>query len=243
MDFSRFTTLTFDCYGTLIDWETGILAELRPWASRNGLAVPDETLLEHFGAREAEVEAQQPSWPYPEILAEVHRRLARQYGVPADAAAAVAFGRSVGRWPAFSDSPDALRYLKQHFRLVILSNVDRASFALSNERLGVAFDAVFTAQDIGSYKPDPANFAYLLAHLADAGVRADQVLHVAQSLFHDIAPAKALALATVWVNRRHARSGPGATPRPEQAPVPDAEVGSLAEFTDWHRRWRAGSPG
>lgn len=242
MEFSRFTTLSFDCYGTLIDWEAGILAELRPWLSGHGRAVADESLLEHFGALESDLEAAHPAWPYPEVLKEVHLRLAQRYGLPVDAAAATAFGRSVGRWPAFADSAAALQYLKRHFRLVVLSNVDRASFAESNARLGVAFDHVFTAQDIGTYKPNTANFRYLLGRLAAEGVSADQVLHVAQSLFHDIAPAKALGLAAIWVNRRRGKAGAGATPVPAQAPVPDAEVGSLGELADWHRRWQAGPP-
>jgi 2-haloalkanoic acid dehalogenase type II len=230
MDLSGVTTLGFDCYGTLIDWETGILAELRPWARQHGFTAGDEALLEAFAAVEATVQRETPSALYRDVLGETHRRLAERLGAPSDAAAARDFGRSVGRWPAFPDSPAALARLAQRYRLVILSNVDRESFAQSNERLGVRFAHVFTAQDIGSYKPDPANFEYLLGNLAAVGVDRHAILHVAQSLFHDIEPARRLGLATCWVNRRRGKSGWGATPAPAGAVKPDLEVADLAEL-------------
>jgi putative hydrolase of the HAD superfamily len=230
MDLSGITTLGFDCYGTLIDWEAGILAELRPWARQHGFAAGDEALLEAFASVEATVQRETPSALYRDVLAETHRRLAERLGAPLDDAAARDFGRSVGRWPAFPDSPAALARLAQRYRLVILSNVDRESFAQSNERLGVRFAHVFTAQDIGSYKPALANFEYLLANLAAVGVDRHAILHVAQSLFHDIEPARRLGLATCWVNRRRGRSGWGATPAPAGAVKPDLEVADLAEL-------------
>jgi 2-haloacid dehalogenase len=143
----------------------------------------------------------------------VHGRLARSWGVAEPSGEAVRFGASIGDWPAFPDTVDALRVLKQHYRLVILSNVDRHSFRQSNARLGVEFDAIHTAQDIGSYKPDPRNFAYLIEHVAVNGVRRGQILHVAQSLFHDHAPANAAGLASAWIDRR-AGEGWGATSAP-----------------------------
>jgi len=162
-DVTTFNTLTFDCYGTLIDWECGILAELRPWVDRHGRRdLDDNTLLETFGTIEAACEAETPAKLYPEILAEVHRRLADKWNIKAGPDEAAEFGQSVGRWPAFADSAASLQYLKRHYKLVILSNVDRASFARSNEKLGVAFDRILTAQDIGSYKPSLRNFEYAL---------------------------------------------------------------------------------
>jgi 2-haloalkanoic acid dehalogenase type II len=230
MDLNGFTTLSFDCYGTLIDWETGLLAELRPWASRHGVTLADEALLEAFGPLEAEVQRQVPTALYPEVLAEVHRRLAARLGAPADEEAARRFGASVGHWPAFSDTPAALSRLAHRYRLAILSNVDRDSFARSNERLGVTFDFVFTAQDIGSYKPARANFDYLVTRLGAAGIARGAILHVAQSLFHDIQPARTAGLATCWVNRRRGKAGHGATPAPAGVAMSDIEVADLAQL-------------
>ena len=232
-----FSTLTFDCYGTLIDWERGILAELRPWAERHGRGgLSDDRILETFGAIEAACEAETPQALYPQILAEVHRRLAREWDIAASQDEAEGFGQSVGRWPAFPDSAEALAYLKRHYKLVILSNVDRASFARSNEKLGVAFDLVVTAQDVGAYKPSLRNFEHALAEIAGRfGIGKEKVLHTAQSLFHDHVPARQAGLATMWINRRKAQGGWGATPPPAGAPTPDFEVASMAELAALHR--------
>lgn len=235
MNLADFQALTFDCYGTLIDWETGILNELRPWLAAHGKTLDDDRILESFGAAESAAEAATPAKLYPDILADVVRALGRRWNIPVSAAEAGEFGRSVGRWPAFPDSAEALRYLKRHYKLVILSNVDRASFAASNEKLEVAFDLVVTAQDVGSYKPDPRNFRRLLRELARLGVGQAQVLHTAQSRFHDIAPAQALGLATMWINRRKGRAGAGATPAVPSTVKSDLEAASMAEFVRLHR--------
>jgi 2-haloacid dehalogenase len=233
-----FSTLTFDCYGTLIDWERGILAELRPWAARHGIRADDDTLLTAFGEAEVSCEAATPGKLYPAILGDVLAQLAERWNASLEPQEAAAFGASVGRWPPFPDSVEALQYLKGHFKLVIISNVDRASFAKSRERLGVAFDRVITAEDVGSYKPNKRNFEFALADIATAlGVEKPQVLHVAQSIFHDVIPAKSLGIATMWINRRKGRPGWGATPPPRvdaEAMRPDFEVASLAEFATLH---------
>jgi 2-haloalkanoic acid dehalogenase type II len=235
-----FNTLTFDCYGTLIDWERGIRAELRPWADAGGREdLGDDTMLESFGKVEAVCEAETPGKLYPEILEEVHRRLAALWGIASKVEEAAAFGRSVGSWPAFADSAASLQYLKRYYKLVILSNVDRVSFAKSNEKLGVAFDRIITAQDVGSYKPDRRNFEYALADLERSlSVRKADILHTAQSLFHDIVPAKAAGLETMWINRRKATGGFGATPAPEAkgaAATPGFEVAGMADFVALHQ--------
>lgn len=242
---SEFTTLTFDCYGTLIDWEAGILAELRPWAGARGLALSDDALLEVFGTTEAAVEADHPTHRYPQILEEVLRRLSSRFQAITGDDAVRDFGQSVGRWPAFPDSPAALAYLKQHYKLVILSNVDHASFARSNARLGVEFDRIITAQDVGSYKPDLRNFRHMLDDVQRTlGTAPHQILHTAQSIFHDVVPAKSLGLATMWINRRKALGGGwGATPAPSvggDATTPDYEAGSMEEFAARHRIETAG---
>jgi 2-haloalkanoic acid dehalogenase type II len=233
MRLGDFDALTFDCYGTLIDWEQGILAELKPWATSTGLS--DDAILEAFGAEESSCEAATPDRPYPGVLADVYRALGRRWGLKTNEIAPIAFGGAVGRWPAFPDSAASLAYLKQHFKLVILSNVDHSSFARSNAKLQVDFDLVVTAQDVGSYKPDRRNFERLLTELATLGIAQERTLHVAQSLFHDIVPAKAIGLKTVWVNRRKGRPGGGATPPASGDATPDLEVASMAELADRHR--------
>ncbi len=245
-DITTFKVLTFDCYGTLIDWERGILDALGAWARTGGIPAADDAKLEAFGETESQVEAETPRVLYPEILQEVLRRLGRRWGTPVTPAQAIEFGRSVRNWAAFPDSPEALRYLQKHYKLVILSNVDHDSFAHSKRKLGVTFDLVLTAQDIGSYKPDLRNFEYALAHVKAAfGVDRDGILHVAQSVFHDIVPARTIGLHTVWVNRRKAVGGGwGATPAPQTSgqPVrPDVEVSSLQELAARHQSMLRGS--
>ncbi|NKE44040.1 haloacid dehalogenase type II [Roseomonas frigidaquae] len=215
MQLSDFRILTFDCYGTLIDWEGGIHAALQPLLASAGTAIGREAALQAFARLEADQEALTPDMIYSDLLAEVHRRLAREWNVPMDEAAHRRFGASVPDWPAFPDSAEALAYLKRHFKLVILSNVDRTSFAGSNRRLGVEFDAIYTAQDIGSYKPSDRNFTYMLEKLAALGHGKGEILHTAQSLFHDHAPARRAGLATAWIDRRHDQDGWGATPPAE----------------------------
>ena len=234
MRLSDFKALTFDCYGTLIDWETGIYAALQPLRTAGADRQPRRA-ARMFGRIENDLEAQAPRHdlrrpargdPPPHGRRTRHRHAG---------AAHRQFGASVPDWPAFADSPAALQYLAQHYKLVILSNVDRESFKGSNKRLGVTFDAVYTAQDVGSYKPDLANFRYMLDHLADHGLQPGDILHTAQSLFHDHVPAKRLGLTTAWIDRRHLLEGWGAT-----NPAPDAKYDvrftSLAELAEAHRQ-------
>jgi 2-haloacid dehalogenase len=235
MKLSDFAALTFDCYGTLIDWEQGLLNELTPWITRHGLTISDGEILQTFASLEPKHQAQTPDRPYPQVLQAVYLDLAAHWRIPASDDEALAFGNSVGRWPTFADTAPSLQYLRHHYKLVILSNVDRASFAESNKKLGVSFDRIITAQDVGSYKPDPRNFSRLIATLDEMGVSKSRILHTAQSLFHDIVPAKAAGLATVWVNRRRGKPGGGATATPSQSVSPDLEVASLAEFVRLHQ--------
>ena len=221
LDFARYTHLTFDCYGTLIDWERGILAALRPVLDRHGIALSDDELLERYGELEAAAEAGAYR-PYREILATVLDGFGARLGFAPSAAERAAFADSVGDWPTFPDTVEALRALASRYKLVILSNIDDDLFARSAQRLQTDFADVITAQQIGSYKPNPRNFRFALNRL---GVPTDRVLHVAQSLFHDIVPAKAFGLTTVWVNRRHDHPGSGATPA--ATATPDLEVPDL----------------
>jgi 2-haloalkanoic acid dehalogenase type II len=227
-----YRVLSFDCYGTLIDWESGILTHLRPWLGDRGIEASDEEILQAYGRAEASQETETPDAPYPQILSAVHERLTGHWGIDPDASAAAEFAGSVGRWPSFADSSAALTELKQRYRLVILSNVDRASFAQSEQRLGTRFDAVYTAEDIGSYKPDPANFQYLLEAEQASGYRREDIIHVGQSLYHDHVPAAAAGLATCWIQRSSPAGEHGAARPPGGEARVDYHFRSLAELVE-----------
>jgi 2-haloalkanoic acid dehalogenase type II len=236
MKLTDFSVLTFDCYGTLIDWESGIYTALQPLLSKLKTPLSRDAALETFARHESAQEEETPAMVYSELLATVHRRLAKEWAVAASEEEHRRFGHSVPDWPAFPDSSAALQYLKQHYKLVILSNVDRESFAASNRRLGVAFDAIYTAQDIGSYKPNPANFRYMLEHLEKLGYGKPQILHTAQSLFHDHAPAKRFGLASAWIDRRHDQGGGwGATMPPPDGAAYDFRFPSMEALASAHR--------
>jgi 2-haloacid dehalogenase len=226
LDYAQFEALTFDCYGTLIDWETGILAALRPNLATLPVQPSDDALLEAFGRAEAAAEAG-PYRRYREVLATCLEGVCRANGVEPPDGAAATFGGSVVDWPAFPDSHTALARLKTRFRLGVITNCDDDLFAASNRRLGVEFDWVITAQSVGSYKPDPANFE---AAFRTIGLPRDRILHVAQSLFHDHVPAKRLGMSTVWIDRRGGKAGAGATPL--AAAQPDATFRDMASFAE-----------
>ncbi|MGI4982369.1 MAG: haloacid dehalogenase type II [Janthinobacterium lividum] len=233
---TTFTTLTLDCYGTLIDWESGIVAALQPLVVRSGRTVTRDAVLETFGRHESPQQQATPTALYPDILRAVYDRIAAEWATSPDAGERDAFGRSVSEWPAFPDSREALRYLGQHYALVILSNIDRQTFASSQARLGVDFDHVFTAEEIGSYKPDTRNFDYMLAHLGAAGISREAILHTAESLYHDHVPANAAGLASAWIHRRHDQPGSGATHVPAVTPHYDFRFTSMADMAQAHRR-------
>jgi 2-haloacid dehalogenase len=223
IDFEAFDALTFDCYGTLIDWESGILAALHPFV---GGAVAHDTVLEAFARHEAELEAG-PYLPYREVLAGCMRGLGEELGFDPSEAEQTAFGRSVEDWPAFEDSPEALARLKQRFKLGVITNCDDDLFAASNRRLGVEFDWVITAEQARGYKPRTENFEFAFERI---DVPRERILHVAQSLFHDHVPAKALGMTSVWIDRRHGRAGGGATPPADARP--DLTTPDLKTFAD-----------
>jgi putative hydrolase of the HAD superfamily len=168
-------------------------------------------------------------------LAIVYKRLAEEWGVHAAHEDCVEYGRSVGNWPAFEDSPGALQYLKKHFKLVILSNVDNETFQASNRRLQVEFDAIYTAEDIGSYKPSARNFDYMIEKLEGIGVKRERILHTAESMFHDHTPANDHGLKSCWIHRRHAQQGFGATMNPGQTPCFDFKFNSMHELVKTHQ--------
>ena len=231
-----YRVLTFDCYGTLIDWESGIWDALQPLIMRNvGSDVTRDAALRTFAQCESRQEQATPGLRYPELLIRVHRRIAESLGMQTDGDLDAAFCASVPHWPAFPDTADALRVLKRHYKLVILSNVHRDGIAASNCKLGVEFDAIYTAEDIGSYKPSDANFEYMLAHLkSNLGLERPDVLHTAQSLHHDHVPANRFGLANAWIDRQRLSEGGGwgATERVEKMPTTDFVFFSMGEMAE-----------
>ena len=225
-DFGRFEALTFDCYGTLIDWEAGIGRGLTAVTAAHRVDAGVDDLLERYARHEAPLEAG-PYRRYREILGLGMRGACAELGMETSAEEEAAFGDSVGEWPAFSDSAAALARLAERFSLGVITNCDDDLFAASNRRLGVTFDWIVTAQQAGSYKPSHRNFEMAFERI---GLPRDRILHVAQSLFHDHVPAKEFELATVWIDRRHDRPGFGATP-PADA-TPDVTAIDMASFAD-----------
>lgn len=232
LDLTKYTALSFDVYGTLIDWEAGIATVLTEWAERHGSDLDAEALLLAYADNEAAIEREYPALAYAEVLQAAFRRTAKDLDLPVADADVQVLGRSVPYWPAFPDSHEALTRLGKHYKLIILSNVHDEGVAGSIDRLGVEFDQVNTAENIGSYKPSDRNFEALLTRIGDIDVEKPQLLHVAQSLFHDHVPGKRAGLDSVWINRRHAQPGWGATPDPGIDVQPDLTFNSLAEFAD-----------
>jgi 2-haloacid dehalogenase len=227
--FADFDALTFDCYGTLVDWERGIVAGIRA-AVGDRLDASDQQLLEAYGRHEGLLESGD-YLPYREVVADALRGICVEHGIDVSDAAAAAFGDSVGDWPPFPDSAEALAALRQRFRLGVITNCDDDLFARTQARLGVEFDWVITAQQAGSYKPSHTNFELAFERI---DVPRERILHVAQSLFHDHVPAKQVGMTTVWIDRRGDAEGSGATPPASASPdmtFPDMRSFAAAALT------------
>ncbi|XXH02172.1 hypothetical protein Hte_008540 [Hypoxylon texense] len=226
-----FHLLSFDVYGTLIDYESGILSALQPLLDANNRSsVPRLRLLEIYHELEVQQQHETPRMPYSQLLATIHQRIATRLGLqPPTAEESRAFGDSVGSWPAFPDTVSALRRLAKRYKLVVLSNIDRHSFALTNSGPleGFPFDLVITAQDVGSYKPSPQNFRYMLKEVKEHfGVEKEHVLQTAQSQFHDHHPARAMAIHSAWIVR------PGAIMGNRREEIYDWKFDTLGEMAD-----------
>ena len=224
LDFSRFEILTFDCYGTLINWETGILSALHRVLSAHGQKIDDAALLKLYGDFE-QLSEQGEFHSYREVLQSVVRRFGAQLGFSPTMDETRSLPDSLPTWEPWPDTVAALRQLSARYRLAILSNVDDDLFATTRPKLGVGFAEVITAQQAQAYKPSLKIFELALSRI---NAPAHRVLHVGQSIYHDVVPAQALGLATVWVNRPSIRPGVGAVKTAEARP--DLEVSSLAEL-------------
>ncbi len=226
IDFESVDVLTFDCYGTLIDWEAGLAVALASALAAHGVTIDRERLLERYARAETDLEAGS-YLRYREVLAGALAAIGNDLGITPTPTELDAFGASVGDWPTFPDSSDALARLKRRFRLGVITNCDDDLFAMSNRRLGVTFDWVITAEQARGYKPRLANFELAFERI---GVARERIVHVAQSLYHDHVPARQLGLRTAWINRRHGQPGSGATPPAEASP--DLEAPDLTTFAD-----------
>jgi 2-haloacid dehalogenase len=224
LNLQEFDVLTFDCYGTLIDWETGIFAALRPVLANHGKSIPDAQLLEYYGDFEQRAETGEYR-PYREVLESVVRDLGKRLGFTPTLEELQTLGNSIPHWTPWADTVEALKTLKQHARLAIISNIDDDLFRSTRRHLQVAFEPVVTAQQARCYKPCLKIFELALEKV---GVPRNRVLHIGQSIYHDVLPAQSLGLATVWVNRPSARGGVGAVKRAEGKP--DLEVTSLEQL-------------
>ncbi|KAI8720332.1 hypothetical protein NCS52_00478300 [Fusarium sp. LHS14.1] len=227
---SDFRLLSFDVYGTLIDWETGVLNGLKPLLEANNASFSREHLLTIHHELEVAQQVKTPDMKYSELLTTIHPQIAERLSLPKPSAEQdKAFGDSIGTWPAFPDTVEALRRLGKHYKLVVLSNVDRESFSGSNSGplQGVPFDLVITAQDVGSYKPDLRNFEYMLREAETKfGIPKAQVLQTAQSQFHDHQPAKKMDIKSSWIER------PGAVMGNRASPVYNWKFDTLGDMAD-----------
>jgi 2-haloacid dehalogenase len=224
--FADFDALTFDCYGTLVDWERGILAGIRPVLAAHGVDMPDEEVLEAYGRLEAELEGGS-YMRYRDVVAGALRGICAEHGVEPTGAEAAAFGDSVGDWPPFPDSTAALARLSGRFRLGAITNCDSDLFARTRKKLDVDFAWIVTAEQARGYKPSLQNFELAFTTI---DVPRERILHVAQSLFHDHVPAKHLGMTTVWIDRRGDADGTGATPPASAAP--DMTFPDMQSFAD-----------
>ena len=235
MRLTDYKALTFDVYGTLIDWETGMVNGLKPLTDQVSRTLSRDEILEAHAYHESSTQMQTPEKIYSQLLAVVYKRLAEEWGVSVTWEDCLTYGRSVEHWPAFADSAGALQYLKKFFKLVVLSNVDNASFAFSDAKLLSPFDAAYTAEDAGSYKPSPRNFDYMLRNLDRLGIQKHEILHTAESMFHDHGPANTHGLANCWIYRRHDQSGFGATMNPGDMPTVGLTFNSMADLVKAHQ--------
>jgi len=229
MQIDAITTLTFDVVGTLIDFETGILEWCRPWLRRHDRRIDDEEILRAFAEAEDRMQQASPEMPFTAMLPRIHMDLAARWELDSDDSVALDFRDSIRDWPAFPDAVAGLRALRERFRIVAVTNADTWALEQMGSTLGDPFDAQVTCDEVGVNKPDPRVWQYLLDKI-DA--RRDEVLHCAQSAYHDLLSARAFGLATAWIERRHDRAGGGATPDVDGQVTVDIHVRSLSELVE-----------
>lgn len=233
LDFDKYKILTFDCYGTLIDWETGIAKIVGPWLVEMQENVPMDLILSSFALHQAKHQAVRPTLLYTELLRRVWADIEGTFGWEHNPERADAFAHGAGEWEPFGDTVESLRYLSKFYKLAILSNVDNPTLKRSLVKLEVPFEFTVTAEDVNSYKPGAPHYERAFELLEARGLSKSDVLHVAQSKHHDIKPGREFGLDTAWINRRHGKKGTGATLSTEAEP--DLAVTSMAEFVAQHK--------
>lgn len=221
LDFNDYKVLTFDCYGTLIDWEKGILEALKPLLLNHSIRLDDNQILELYAEFESSIE-QSTFVEYKEVLRKVVQKFSNRFEFVLSSSERNCLVDSLKNWQPFPDTVSALARLKKKYKLAVISNVDDDLFAFSEQHLKVKFDYIITAEQVKSYKPSLNNFEFAIAKI---GAKKEEILHIAQSIYHDIIPAKTIGLSTVWVNRRKEKSGTGATLSANEKP--DIEVPDL----------------
>ncbi len=232
MKLADFKVITFDVVGTLIDFETGILNYMRPIVQAAGIDADDDAILEAYGRGEVVAQGEHPDSPFPPLLDRIYRVAADELGIPADDAQAAGLRRSIPDWPAFPDSVEALKRLRRRYRLVAVTNSDNWALAAFARTLGEPFDDKISAEMAGASKPDPRVFEFCLKRQEAAGFGKQDILHTAQSQYHDIGVAHRLGYATCWIERRMGKVGSGGTPGVEAATRPDWHFPTLAALAD-----------
>jgi putative hydrolase of the HAD superfamily len=227
----EFRILTFDVVGTLIDFEAGVLNYIKPIAAGVGVAIDDETILASYGKAEGEQHHIMPGVPFIDMLPGIYLAMANNFGLPNSAQEVEGFRESLPSWPAFADSVAALKSLRQHFRLVAMTNSNNWALGYFSRTLGEPFHDTVTAEDVGTCKPDPQFFAYARGRQSVHGFKLSDYLHVAQSQYHDIGVARELGYATCWIERRRGCKGAGGTPEVAKPVTPDYHFASLAELS------------
>lgn len=236
MKLSDFKALTFDVYGTLIDWETGMFNGLKPLTDQLKKPLTRDEVLEAHARHESSQQRYTPAMRYQDLLAIVYRRLAEEWDIEVTLEECVAYGQTVKQWPAFPDSAEALKYLKQYFKLIVLTNTDTDSFKHSQDKLEVEFDGRYTAEDVGSYKPADRNFDYMFEKMESLGLSKGDILHTAESMFHDHEPANKFGLANCHIYRRYDQEGFGATMTPAEMPTYNFRFNSMSDLVEAHKK-------
>ena len=234
--FKQFNTLTFDVVGTLIDFETGILDWFRPAIAKRGIEKTDEEILTSFAGCEDRYQREAPDKPFTAMLPLIYRDMISRWDIEASDSEASEFQESIQWWPAFPDTVASLDELKKRYRLVAVTNADAWALKYMSATMNDPFDEQITCDEVGVNKPSPRVFEYLLEKLAPLGVSRGEILHTAQSQYHDIIPAMKLGFATMWIERRHGKGSYGATPKPDQVAEPTYHAHSMTDFVQQVRR-------
>jgi 2-haloacid dehalogenase len=233
INLTKYDALTFDVYGTLIDWEPTIISMFHSTADQYGIRLSNEQLLLEFDKARAVLQRVRPALLYPDVLRSAYRQFCRDYKIPENAQECEVYANSVMMWPTFDDTRASLDYLKKHFRIGLLSNIDNGSIAFSERKMGIKADVVITAENVEAYKPDHAHFDASFRAFEEMGIARNRILHVGQSLRADVIPANQLGISSVWI-KRPGRSL-GSRPEDVVGAKPNLTVNTMHELALYHQ--------